>query len=348
MQGLHSDSTLDLSSGQTPAPAVASSLRDDLSAFLAPLLRQLDEQIDARLVRTFRDTVGAILTFRHRNCGLLLSELGAFITSPSHAPAGTKRLSNLLRCDKWGFGRIGSFLWDRAESRREELRSAGEDALVIWDDSVNEKHESQKAQGLCPVRSSKAKRLSRIKPGYYRKPGPPVFVPGLHWLCILLIGRSGPPCVAGMEWWSTRETEGGPEPTDGRRLRSEWLKRLAKAWDRSVLHVFDRGYAGAPWLKETLEQRVRFVQRWPKAYKLVDASGVEKKAWEISRGKRSWDHRMIRDARRNEERKVGVLAFRVSHPRQHLAGRKAAELPPPQDAPLWLVVARSGKKGQEP
>jgi hypothetical protein len=53
--------------------------------------------MDARLVRILDQSLRAILQLRYRNLGLLLSELGAYITSPAHAPAGIKRLSNLLR-----------------------------------------------------------------------------------------------------------------------------------------------------------------------------------------------------------------------------------------------------------
>jgi hypothetical protein len=40
-----------------------------------------------------------------------------------------------------------------------------------------------------PVRSSKAARLTRIKKGYYSPPRGPIFVPGLHWLAVILPGR---------------------------------------------------------------------------------------------------------------------------------------------------------------
>ena len=344
---MQADSTRNESLSQTLASEVAADLFERLRLFLIPLLTDLDEQIDARLVETFLGTIRAILEHRHRQTGLLLSELGGYLLSPAQAPAGTKRISNLLRCVKWTFELLARFLWRRAGERLRELEATHEDALLVWDDSVNEKPESQKAQGLGPVRSSKAKRLSRIKSGYYRKPSPPVFVPGYQWLCLLLIGRSGPPCVAGMEWWTTRATEGGPEPQNGRVLRSEWLSAMAHAWERRVLHVFDRGYAGAPWLSELLRYRLRFVQRWPKRYVLVDEGGQEKKAWEINRGRKAWDHRYLRDTRRNEEVKVGVLAFRVSHPQQTQASSKMKGLVLPQ-TPLWLVIARTSRKGQEP
>src|ERR1043166_8470576 len=90
-----------LEQGISAAPAMSSGLRERLTTFLTPILEDLDAAIDKRLVRTLRDTVEAILVFRNRAMGLLLSELGGYLLSPEHAPAGTKRLSNLLRCPKW-------------------------------------------------------------------------------------------------------------------------------------------------------------------------------------------------------------------------------------------------------
>ena len=128
----------------------------------------------------------AIVRLRHSRSGLLLSELGAHIFSPAQAPAGTKRLSNLLRSAKWSHTLV--------EER-------GKLALAIWDESVLEKPESTALEGLCPVRSSKATRLRRIKPGYYNPPGgPPVFVPGLQWLTVMLAGMQGPPAPAAVRW----------------------------------------------------------------------------------------------------------------------------------------------------
>ena len=71
-----------------------------LEVFIGPLEGWLDEQLDRRLVRTFSLALGAMVRLRHNRSGLLLSELGAHILSPGKAPAGTKRLSNLLRSPK--------------------------------------------------------------------------------------------------------------------------------------------------------------------------------------------------------------------------------------------------------
>ena len=174
-----------------------------LQLFLGPFEQWLDAQIDRRLVRTFFLALQAIVRFRHSRSGLLLSELGAHVLSPSRAPAGTKRLSNLLRSPRWSHTLLDRFLWHRADQALVQLEETGETALAIWDESVLEKPESIALAGLCPVRSSKAARLKRIKPGYYNPPGgPPVFVPGLQWLTVMLSGMHGHP--SGRRPWAPR------------------------------------------------------------------------------------------------------------------------------------------------
>ena len=82
-----------------------------LVQFLAPLLQTLDQRLDVRLVRTFLATLVAIIEWRNRPHGLLLSELGAYLLTPAQAPAGTKRLSNLLRSAKWAADLLAQWLW---------------------------------------------------------------------------------------------------------------------------------------------------------------------------------------------------------------------------------------------
>ena len=304
-------------------------LATQLESFVTPLLRQLDAKIDKRLVRTFLLTLQAILTFRHSTNGLLLSELGAYILNPQQAPAGTKRLSNLLRCTKWVYSLIEGYLWQTAEQQRAALATEQETAYVIWDESVLEKAESLAPEGLCPVRSSRAARLKRIKPGYYNPPGGrPIFVPGMQWIGLLLSGLKGVPSVAAMRWWSSRGKGKGDKRTEETKL----LHRCSRLWGRTVVHVWDRGFASSTWLHRVFQHNVRFILRWPKRYKLVDAKG-NRNAWKIARGKRSVNHRLIWDARRRCWRKTGILFLPVQHPHH--------------DLPLWLVISRMGK-GREP
>jgi hypothetical protein len=137
---------------------------DLLQIFLGPFEQWLDAQIDRRLVRTFFLTLQAIVRFRHSRSGLLLSELGAHVLSPAQAPAGTKRLSNLLRSPRWSHTLLDRFLWHRADQALRQLDETGETALAIWDESVLEKPESIALEWLCPVRSIKAARLN---PGFF-------------------------------------------------------------------------------------------------------------------------------------------------------------------------------------
>jgi hypothetical protein len=301
-----------------------------LVAFLEPLLVQLDAVLDKRLVRTFVQTIIAIICFRNASHGLLLSELGSYILNAQHAPAGTKRLSNLLRSKRWGYGLIEHFLWQQSEQRIDELKRAGEEALVVWDESVIEKAGSLALEGLCAVLSSVARQLKRIKKGFYTPPSAAIFVPGMHWVGVLVMGMSGAPVVAAMRWWTTRGLLQSDKRTEEEKLLADCVRR----WGRSVLHVWDRGFAGAPWLGVALTAHVRFVLRWQKGYKLVDNQGRTRKAWQICRGKRTLAHVEIWDSRRRVQRPIGIYFTQVSHP----------DYP---TTPLWLVVSRQGA-GRQP
>src|SRR5262245_48762339 len=106
------------------SPAMSGRLAQHLAVFLTPLLTTRDQQLDARLVRTALLLVQTILRFRNRPQGLLLSELGGLLLSPAQAPAGTKRLSNLLRSPKWSAALIDRFLWTQADAHRTALTAA--------------------------------------------------------------------------------------------------------------------------------------------------------------------------------------------------------------------------------
>jgi hypothetical protein len=299
--------------------------------FVQPLLKQLNTKLDRRLVQTFLDLMLVIVMHRHRNHGLLLSELGGYLLGARRAPAGTKRVSNLLHSSVWGEEEVETYLWEQADQAIEQRLSPQEDVYVIWDESVLEKPESLKAERLCAVRSSKSRRLMRIKPGYFNPPtGRPVFVPGLNWLQVVITGMKGAPALAHIHFWTTR----GEAKTTKRNEEFKLLREMSRRWGSSVIHLWDRGFAGALWLGWAILFRVRFILRWQKNYKLITAQGRELKAWECSRGKRSMDHRLIYDARRRCLRKTGILFLPV-------------RVPNFPDYPLTLVVSRSGK-GRKP
>jgi hypothetical protein len=325
------------SQGTQASAQVARALEEELIQFLAPVLDWLDTLLDKRLVRTLVASVIALVEWRNRAHGLLLSELGAYICTPAHAPAGTKRLSNLLRSPKWEANGLRLYLWRQATQRLSALETARETPLVIWDTSVLEKPESLASPDLGAVRSSKAHRLTRLKPGFYHPPSRPLFVPGWRWIGLLVVGlssASGPPCVAHMRWWTNR----GPHASDQWSEQRDILQVCAQTWRRRVLHVWDRGYAGRGWLDLALAFPLRFVVRWPKRYHVLsNRSGVEPApAWRVMQGLRAWDYRLLWDTRRHVQRRTGVVALPVWRRNDYLRRQ-----------PLWLVVARRGQ-GQEP
>jgi hypothetical protein len=293
--------------------------------FLQPLLEELHKRLDRRLVKTVLDLVLVIVMHRHRNNGLLLSELGEHLVGSDRGPAGVKRIASLLHSSRWQSQIILNHLWRQAQAKVHALGQANQAAYVIWDESVLEKSESLKAEGLCAVRSSKAARLKRIKPGYFNPPTDrPIFVPGFNWLQILVTGMQGAPVLAHLCWWTTR----GENASKKRVEEGKILKKVAKLWGRKVIHVWDRGFAGAPWTTLALDHGLRFVVRWNNKYHVIGADGHKHEAWKVVRGKRSWSYRMIWDARRRSHRKTGIIAAPI-----HL---------PNDERQLFLVVSRPG------
>jgi hypothetical protein len=293
--------------------------------YLKPFLEELHRKVDRRLVKTLLDLVFVILIHRNRNSGLLLSELGDHLLGGERGPAGVKRIANLIHSVKWKSRLIGNYLWKRADEKVKELRETQEGVYAIWDESVLEKSESLQAEGLCAVRSTKAARLKRIKPGYFNPPGGrPIFVPGFNWLQLLVTGLQGAPVLAHLCWWTTW----GEKASQRRVEEGKILRKVARRWGRHVVHIWDRGFAGSPWTTLALDQHLRFIVRWNTRYHLMGPDGQKQQGWKISRGKRSWNHRLVWDARRRCQRKTGIIAFPV-----HL---------PEDDRPLFLVVSRPG------
>ncbi|HET8669135.1 MAG TPA: hypothetical protein VFM05_00510 [Candidatus Saccharimonadales bacterium] len=147
---------------------------------------------------------------------------------------------------------------------------------------------------MCAVRSTKAARLKRIKPGYFNPPGGrPIFVPGFNWLQLLVTGLQGAPLLAHLGWWTTW----GEKASQRRVEEGKILRNVARRWGRHIIHIWDRGFAGSPWTTLALDQRLRFIVRWNTRYHLVGPDGQKQQGWKISRGKRSWNHRLVWDVR---------------------------------------------------
>lgn len=200
------------------------------------LFEKIGKKLDSRLMKTMQDLSKAIIAHRNRGQGMVLSELGGWIAGPDKAPVGVKRITRLLESQNWDEKEIEEHLWQQATEKVMELQQPQETAYVIWDESVIEKPESLKSERLCAVRSSKAVRLKRIKPGYFNPPGGrPVFVPGFNWLQILVLGMKSTPQLAHLRWWTTR----GPEARKKREEEALVLKKLDQMSVKMVVHIWD-------------------------------------------------------------------------------------------------------------
>jgi len=291
--------------------------------YLDPVRSILEGQIDKRLARTFFDLFIVILLFRNRSMGLLLSELGGYICGFDHAPAGTKRISNLLRSNKWTAQIIDQFFFRRTEERIARLRDQGKRALLLWDDSRIEKHESWFAEGLCSVYSSKGKRLTKVKRGFYRPPVNRICVPGFKWTAILLSNLGGVPSVCQMSWWTTR----GKFKDLGSNIVYRMLKKVHEQLGRVAVHVMDRGYATAQMLEWLFHFEQDFIIRWKKNHLLGHATKGVKKTHLLARSFKGKHRRKVWDKNRKKEKVITVAWAAVWH----------QEFP---DQPLSLVIVR--------
>jgi len=170
---------------------------------------------------------------------------------PAWQAGAGKRFSNRLRSKRWSVEMIETYLWLQADERVAELSQGGQMSLANWDESGLEKPESLHLEGLCAVRSSKAVRLKRIKPGCFNPPGGcPAFVPGYHWGQVLVTGMEGRPQLAHMRWWAA---------TTKREVEAEILREAAQRWGSQIIHLWDWGFAGSPWLGLAYLYGVRFI-----------------------------------------------------------------------------------------
>lgn len=298
-----------------------------LDNYSQELRQQLDDLLDVRLVRTFFNVLAIILLFRERHMGLLLSELGGYLCGHDHAPAGTKRISNLLRSKKWTSEVIDDYFFSRTCSRIKQMLLQGKRPLLLWDDSCIEKHESWMSQGLCSVFSSKGKRLTQMRPGYYTPPKERICVPGFKWTGVFLSCLGSSPSVCQMSWWTTR----GEHKEDPDNIIWRLLAKIHEHAPKGILNVFDRGYANEKMIRYLLRFEQDFLIRWKKNVYL-NFEGQSLKIDRISRKTKARASRVVRDKQRKKDKRVSIGWSKVTHP----------EYP---DNELFLIVVRDKAQG---
>jgi hypothetical protein len=200
--------------------------------------------------------------------------------------------------------------------------------LSLWDGRVVEKAESEKAEGLCPVLSSKAKRRQRTKRGViFNWPAPrPVRVMGMQWTAGLIVGLQGLPHLAVSRWWTTK----GVCATRRRDAEEEALHITVRKGGSLLIYVFDRGSVSKNGLQILSKYRTRFVIRWIKSHVVFTTWGAEKKRWQRGQGKRYLAQKEIWDSTTGEKMPCDVWWSALRHP--HFG------------EPLYVVKARV-KKG---
>lgn len=312
------------------APKASTFLLHQASAYLSPIEQKLYGNIDKRLVQTFFNLFVSILIFRNSKMGLLLSELGAYICGPGHAPAGTKRISNLLRSKKWRHESIDQYLFERTRHRVAQLKQAERRPLLLWDDSRIEKAESWFIQGLCSVHSGVAQRLMKVKRGFYRPPVGRVCVPGFNWTAVMLSCLGGVPSVCQMSWWTTR----GKFKEDGDNIIYRLLRLINKELG-GLTHVLDRGYANAKMLGWLFDFEQNFIVRWKQNHLLIHALKGCKKTHLLARSFKGRSTKIIQDKTRKNTKRVSVAWAEVTHP----------NFP---DEELWLVIVRDKNNFNSP
>ena len=298
--------------------------------YLADVVGSLHALLDKRLCGTFVTLFTIILQFRNSKMGLLLSELGGYVCGFDHAPAGTKRISNLLRSKNWSAAVLDGFLFEKAKARIHTLSAAGIRPLLLWDESVVEKAESWFLEGLCSVVSSKGKRLCKIKRGFYKPPLSRICVPGFRWTAVLLSALGQVPSVCQMSYWTTR----GKYKEEGSNIVFRLLRACAEQIGSGALHVLDRGYASS-WTLEWMSYfKQDFLVRWKKNHRLVHAQKGEKQTHLLARSFKAISRKIVSDKERKVSKHISVAYCGVTHPEF-------------SDLPLWLVIVRD-RKGHQP
>jgi len=156
-------------------------------------------------------------------------------------------------------------------------------------------------------------------------------VPGYYWANLLVVGLRTAPRLFTFAWW----TRQGKYVQNFRQVRWQLLEQVRAHLGNVVTHVFDRGFAGKPWLGILLHGQDHFIMRWPARYVLNGQQGEPRKTYRFSVGRKSQSTRKLWDTHKQCWQKVGLVSMPVFHPDYPLN-------------PLWLVISRPQGKNRKP
>ena len=173
-----------------------------------------------------------------------------------------------------------------------------------------EKPESWSVEGLCSVWSSKAKRLTRIRRGFYHPPKHRICVPGFKWTGVFLSHVGGIPRVCQMSWWTTR----GKFKEDPDNIIYLLLKKIRQQIQDSVVHVMDRGYANEKIIRYLLTFEQEFIIRWKKNIMLTHPQKGKKKTHLLARSFKAKARKVVWDKQRKQHKLISIAWGKVNHP----------------------------------
>jgi len=301
-----------------------------LEAYVGSLLCLLDKRLDVRLVRTFAATLVNIIRHRNRALSLILTELGELLTDGAKAPAGVKRLYNLLHSPKWAASLVSDSLLADADQAVEAAVAKDGVAHLALDGSEIEKPTAEKMEGLTKVRSANAALLLRASGG--PPPKRPVMVPGFNWVGAVITGLTGNLTLARLHWYSTK----APGDQAQKQREAEWfvLKPLLERWGQKVICLLDRGFDSHPFLGQLLAGSYRLIVRWRHDLQLIGPNGESTPAGQLTKRLRSKWFTEVYEPRRRQMTRLGVVAIPVQlWDYTDYAGQ------------LWLVAVRRKGKG---
>lgn len=140
-------------------------------------------------------------------------------------------------------------------------------------------------------------------------------------------GATRPSCPGSARaWWTTR----GLFAQSGRELETEVLDACTATGGRRLLHVFDRGFAGSPWIGLCLERTLRFLLRW--RHPTTSCA--------MGRATRARPGRLPVGNARGPNDRGGMDGV-------NSGSKRACWRWSEYEQPLWLIVSRPGK-GQPP
>ena len=218
--------------------------KEQINAFLCPLLDRLSRRVDPRLMRSFREVFSAILTGYDADNSLLLTRFAETVAPNSDKLIHTvKRFHRFLHNSDWSEGDLRDYVVERSANH---IGKGNQDELMIVDLSGCEKKYAKKMEQLCGIRDiSDGLEKKKVTRGY----------PFL--LAVLTTLAKGPARLVSWRLFSYR----APDFISQNAIEWEFIESLWARFGKGVIFTMDRGFGRFRLLGQMSEKGMRFVVR---------------------------------------------------------------------------------------